>query len=134
MLAVLEAALSRPSPGFNGDVAFLSAARWPEYRDAVVGTRASPLTMKVVPYVAVAPATVWIRADVAPDAANRLLDVVAESPGYYRSSQMPLNGNGAPRVTTIEFHDLPAGEYWCSVTLTTANGHLTVVKQMVTVV
>jgi hypothetical protein len=46
-----------------------------------------------------------------PDAANRAIQVVAESPDSYRSSEVQLAGNAAPRRNTFEFKDMPSGTY-----------------------
>jgi hypothetical protein len=48
---------------------------------------------------------------VEPDSANRAVQVIAESPDFYRSSQVQLNGDIAPRRTTFEFKELPSGTY-----------------------
>jgi hypothetical protein len=45
------------------------------------------------------------------DAQNRAVEVVAESPEYYRASEVQLNGEDAPRTTTFEFRSLPPGTY-----------------------
>src|SRR5262249_33540940 len=98
------------------------------------GDTGQQLALKIVPNVAVAPADLRIRAEIAPDAANRLLEVVADSPQYYRSSQFQLNGKGAPRVTIVQLHDVPGGDYQITATVRKANGHLTVVQRHVVVV
>jgi hypothetical protein len=52
-------------------------------------------------------ATVWIPRD----ADNRLLRVTLDSERFYRSSDVPLEGNQAPQSHTLEWHALPPGEY-----------------------
>ena len=46
-----------------------------------------------------------------PDAANRGLEVIAESGDFYRSSAIQLEGDRAPRTVRFEFRSLPAGVY-----------------------
>ena len=71
---------------------------------------AERLTMRIVPRVAMTPATIRIRTDVAPDVDNRAIEVATDSSNFYRSSQLPLNGDLAPRVSAFEYRDLPEGE------------------------
>ena len=58
-----------------------------------------------------APATVRIYIMVEPHAENRVLRVKAESSEFFRSSEMPLAGEGSARVTVLYFRDLPQGAY-----------------------
>ncbi len=81
-----------------------------------------PLALRVSPVVARAPTTVEIRATVEPSPENRTLKVVAESDGYYRSSQVDL-GSETPSLWVIHYRDLPRGSYVVTVTLATADGH-----------
>ena len=71
----------------------------------------APLTMTVDPSVSFAPAELRVRLDVTPSARNRSLVVVAESEEFYRSSEMPLAAEEAPRSVTVQFRGLPRGEY-----------------------
>jgi hypothetical protein len=48
---------------------------------------------------------------VAPDAANRALDVMADSETFSRSSEVTLEGARAPRTIFVEYPSLPAGTY-----------------------
>lgn len=57
------------------------------------------------------PATVRITIAVAPDEANRMLVVEADGDKLYRSSEVALAGKNAERIHTVEFKNLPAGEY-----------------------
>jgi len=52
-----------------------------------------------------------VRASVPSDEHNRVLEIVADGEYFYRSTQVPLDGEHAPRTTVIEFRDLPSGEY-----------------------
>jgi len=76
----------------------------------VAGTRES-LSMQVSPAMSFAPANLMIRAKVEPDAANREMEVIAQSDDFYRSSAIQLEGDRAPRTVTFEFRSLPSGEY-----------------------
>jgi len=52
-----------------------------------------------------------VEATIEPDAANRAMRVIAESPDWYRSSEIELDGDTAPRRSTFVFKDLPSGTY-----------------------
>jgi hypothetical protein len=67
--------------------------------------------MKVTPAVAFAPANLIVRAVVEADADNRAIAVIAESEDFYRSSEIQLDGDHAPRTSTFEFRSLPPGKY-----------------------
>jgi hypothetical protein len=69
------------------------------------------LALRVSPTVSFAPANLVVRATVEANAENRSIEVVAESEEFYRSSQMPLEGDRAPRTTQFEFRSLPTGSY-----------------------
>ena len=69
-----------------------------------------------------APGFLTVQASVETDADNRLLQVVAESPDFYRSSQIQLDGANAPRVKVIEFRNLPTGLYQVTGTLIGTQG------------
>jgi hypothetical protein len=60
------------------------------------------------------PATVQITIAVEPDAINRALRVEAESERMFRSSEITLEGAREKRIHTLEFKNLPAGEYTLS--------------------
>src|SRR5580765_159814 len=77
-------------------------------RPAGAGER---MIMKVTPAVAFAPANLVVRAVVEADADNRAFAVVAESEAFYRSSEIQLDGDHAPRTNTFEFRSLPPGSY-----------------------
>jgi hypothetical protein len=69
------------------------------------------LTLKVSPAVAFAPANLVVRAMVESDTRNRAIAIVAESEDFYRSSEIQLDGDRAPRTSTFEFRSLPPGSY-----------------------
>ena len=67
--------------------------------------------MAVSPVQSFAPTNLTIRIHVETDAGNRALEVVADSGNYYRSSRMQLEGAEAPRTISLEFRNLPGGDY-----------------------
>ena len=75
------------------------------------------LTLAAGPAVAMAPANVVVRLTIDADADNRAVEVVVDSPGFYRSSEIPLEGDRAPQKTIVEFRSLPAGVYDVGATL-----------------
>jgi hypothetical protein len=75
------------------------------------------LAMRVSPAVAFAPADLVVRTVVESDARNRAIEIVAESSEFYRSSEVQLDGDNAPRTTTVEFRSLPRGNYRVTATL-----------------
>ena len=81
-----------------------------------------PLSMAVSPFQSFAPANLTIRLHVAPDAANRALEVVAESGEYYRSTNVQLDGSEAARTISLEFRDVPGGTYEVRGTLISSTG------------
>jgi hypothetical protein len=91
------------------------------------------LRIDVSPRISTAPAAVRVRAFVTPNAANRALEVVADSDSFYRSSLVPLDGANAAAITETVFKNLPGGEYEVSVALVAADGGRTVDKREVKV-
>src|SRR5262249_49170777 len=83
----------------------------------LIGTAVLPasgreaLTLAVSPAIAFAPATVKIRARIEPSADNRCLTVVADGVALYRSSEVQLDGEQAPKTIELSFRDMPGGEY-----------------------
>jgi hypothetical protein len=69
------------------------------------------LALRVSPAVAFAPANLSVLATIEADSANRSIEIVAESAEFYRSSEIQLDGDSAPRTTTFRFRSLPTGEY-----------------------
>jgi hypothetical protein len=80
------------------------------------------LSMKVSPAVAFAPADLTMRATIAPDSRNRMLQITAESGDDYRSSDIQLAGERAPRTTLVYFRSVPGGVYQVSALLTDERG------------
>jgi hypothetical protein len=80
------------------------------------------LSMRVTPEVALAPGFFTVTVTVETDAMNRSLEIVAESPDFYRSSRIQLDGERAPRFNRFEFRNLPTGLYQVTGVLIGANG------------
>ncbi len=93
------------------------------------------MTMRVSPAVSFAPANLIVRTVIESDSANRSIEIVAESPDFYRSSEMQLNGDRAPHVTQFEFRSLPGGSYDVSAVLYGAGGEeRAVLRQQVKII
>jgi hypothetical protein len=90
---------------------------------AAVVTARQPLTMSVSPIQSFAPTTLTVRVHMEPSADNRILEVVVESDEYYRSSRVPLEGQDAPRTTSLEFRNLPSGTFEVRGALIDGLGH-----------
>ena len=59
----------------------------------------------------------------------------AESIDFYRSSEIELDGENAPRTNMFEFRSLPSGTYEVRVTLRAGDGHSVAhVRQQVNVI
>ena len=78
--------------------------------------------MRVSPAVAFAPADLSVRATIEANDQNRTIEIIAESGDFYRSSEMSLNGEKAPRTTQFEFRGLPGGRYVVVAVLKGAGG------------
>ena len=91
------------------------------------------LTMRVTPTMALEPALVTVRTMIQADAGNRLLEIVADSAEFYRSSTIQLDGADAPRLNVFELKNLPTGTYDVTSVLIDTSGRRTVVSQVVRV-
>lgn len=91
------------------------------------------LRIDVSPRVSAAPAAVRVRAFVTPDAANRSLEIIADSDEFYRRSLIQLDGASAAFVTEMVFKNLPGGDYQVSVALVATDIGRTIDKREVTV-
>jgi hypothetical protein len=80
------------------------------------------VSIRVSPAVAFAPANLVVRASVEADEANRIMQIVAESQDFYRSSEVQLEGDKAPRTSMIEFRSVPPGAYEVRVTVMGSDG------------
>ena len=74
------------------------------------------------PNVMLAPGHLVVETVVEPDSANRAIQVVADSRDWYRSSEIQLDGDTAPRRNTFEFKGLPTGTYQIHAILLGADG------------
>ena len=81
-----------------------------------------PLTLQVSPAMAPAPAFVSVRAHIESNDDNRMLEIVAKSDDFYRSSVMELDGDRAPRTTVFEFRSVPVGTYHVRAELVGSDG------------
>jgi hypothetical protein len=75
------------------------------------------LAIRVSPAVSFAPANLVVRVMIESDQSNRAIEIIAESPEFYRSSSIELDGNRAPRTSLFEFRSLPSGTYEVTATL-----------------
>ena len=58
-----------------------------------------------------APATVIVNVAIEPDAENRRLTIEADSARFFTSSQVELVGASDKRIHTMQFKNLPEGDY-----------------------
>jgi hypothetical protein len=93
------------------------------------------ITVRVSPAVAFAPANLIVRAMIEADEQNRAVQIIAESEDFYRSSEIQLEGDRAPRTSTFEFRSLPPGTYEVRALLLGAGGqHRAFARQQVNVI
>jgi hypothetical protein len=76
-----------------------------------------PVAVRVSPHIALEPATLNIDLIVERNSDNRALQLSVESENYYRSSLVQLDGDDAPRVTTMRYSSVPAGSYEVKATI-----------------
>jgi hypothetical protein len=81
------------------------------------------MTMTVTPAQAFAPSPLRVRVRIEPSAENRTLTITADSAGFYRSSEIPLEGDRAPRTIELEFRGVPEGEYDITGVVKDSTGH-----------
>jgi hypothetical protein len=63
------------------------------------------------PRVAFAPADLNVMATIETSVDNRAIEIVAESEQFYRSSEIPLEGDRSARTAFVQFRALPSGTY-----------------------
>lgn len=100
---------------------------------ALAGTTAAgkdAVSIRVSPAVSFAPAHLIIQTRIEPDDNNRAIEVVAHSEEFYRSSTIPLEGERAPRTTTVQFVSLPSGDYEVTAALIGADGQRRALARM----
>lgn len=81
-----------------------------------------PVRIRVVPAFALNPADVMVETVIEPDVKNRGVEVTVDSPNFFATSTVTLEGDRAPRVRTTHFRQLPAGSYEVSATLVQDGG------------
>jgi hypothetical protein len=69
------------------------------------------MTMSIAPRHSFAPANLTIRVRMQPEAADRWLEIVADSGEFFRSSAIPLEGERSASTVLVEYRDVPSGEY-----------------------
>lgn len=80
------------------------------------------LDVSVRPSVTFAPGSARIVARVEPHEDNRVLIIEADSPAFYRSSHVQLDGEHSARVHPLLLKGIPAGEYKITVRLRDSDG------------
>jgi hypothetical protein len=101
---------------------------------AVAASRDQPMLITVGPSVSFEPGNIKITSRVEPSPANRLLVIEVESGSHYSSSEVPLDGEQAPRSRSMFLKNLPAGDYEVIATLRTETGASRVVREKFRVV
>jgi hypothetical protein len=81
-----------------------------------------------------APAFVSVRATVEASDDNRALEIVAQSPEFYRSSRVDLPGRFAPRLAVFEYSSLPSGLYDVTAVLLGSGGKRATASRLIRVV
>lgn len=81
------------------------------------------LELYVSPTISHAPASLRIRATVEPKDDQRALAIVIESEDFFRSSEVALEGEDAPRHLFLEYRNLPPGTYEVQATVLDAEGN-----------
>jgi hypothetical protein len=89
------------------------------------------VSMHVSPQMAFAPVDLNVRATVEADPDNRSIQVVADSSEFYRSSEIQLDGEHAPRTTIVSFRGVPSGHYDVRVVVKGSRGEARATTHMV---
>lgn len=78
---------------------------------ALPASAGSSLSLKVTPRTSFEPTRlkVTVRIEAHPD--NRALRIAADSGSFYRSSDVPLEGDAAAPLQVVFFDRMPAGQY-----------------------
>jgi len=80
------------------------------------------LTVAVTPAKSFAPANLRVRVRIDPSIDNRSLAIIADGENLYRSSEIPLEGDRAPKIIDVALPNVPGGEYQVQVVLMDASG------------
>jgi hypothetical protein len=92
------------------------------------------MAMIASPEISFAPAHLTVRTRIEPDISNRSIEIVIDSPDFYRSTTIELEGDQAPRTSVFEFRGVPGGVYQVSARLVGQGGDLrAVVRKQVDV-
>jgi hypothetical protein len=83
---------------------------------------AEEASISVTPRVAMEGSTVVITVRITPDPSLRALVLEADSPEFFRSSFLQLEGARSAAVHTLELRSLPAGRYYVRVVIDRAEG------------
>jgi hypothetical protein len=95
----------------------------------------SRVAIRVSPELSFAPANLKVRTMVATSRENRSVEVIAESAQFYRSSEIELDGERAPRMQIVEFRSLPSGIYDVRAILKGPGGHrLAVAERQINII
>jgi predicted phage tail protein len=92
-------------------------------------TASEKLTLRVSREVINTREGLTVRAVVAPDASNRVIGIQADSGEFFRSSQVEMDGERAPRVFELPLHSLPSGDYTVIAVLINDKGERTTVQK-----
>jgi hypothetical protein len=92
------------------------------------------LQMKVSPAIQRAPAMLTVRVMVESSDDNRLLQVVAESPTFYRSSEVQIDGANSSPLRVFQFRGLPTGRYEVTGVLVGTQGRRAMISRVAEVV
>jgi hypothetical protein len=95
---------------YSAKLTFLSMATLALIATSPLGA-GERLAMRVSPRMAFAPATLVVEAIAERDPSNRALQIQMVSEEYYRSSMVQLEGDQAPRTTTLRYEGVPGGAY-----------------------
>jgi lysozyme family protein len=82
----------------------------------------APVTIAVLPRIALAPASARLTIHVERDADNRWLDVTIDGASYQRSSGRALEGADAARLFQFTYDSIPTGTYTVSAIVTSTHG------------
>jgi hypothetical protein len=91
---------------------------------------ADELTLRLTPRFVSAPGYLRSLIRVAPHDANRVLRVEIDSAGYYRSSDIQLDGASAPMSHFVDWKEVPAGKYSLIVSVMGPSGDARVVRHL----
>jgi hypothetical protein len=80
------------------------------------------LALRVTPQFCYEGCDVRVTVRVQPDAQNRALRIEADSPDYFRASQIELSGDSAARLHTLTLQSPPSGGYAVRAIVVRANG------------